>query len=285
MRVAVCTAGCLRSWKSVFHLHTEFFQEVLPRLLEQSVEVDWFYFIWNFNSISPCFVQSKLDGKRNELFTELTIPLSDTELYDFRDRCLNERSGVQEFKVGTVVESFEARNRYGEVLHADGSQQYGKSKVSGMRLAYEKEHGFEYDIVFGSRFDLQFNIYRLLVGAGDIIPEEGVIKSGGRSGEISDIFYWAKSKDFTIMENQFNFATSEEGKEYYQDMEGCFPEHRKRHYLENYCKFRIDGCNSIREEDVTDGVEVILNVDHARQLWEQLNRGVSLNRCNKIRIV
>lgn len=277
MRVAVCTAGCLRSWKSVFDSQTEFFQETLPKLLGQNVEVDWFYFIWNFNSISPCFVQSKLGGKRNELFTELTIPLSDTELYEFRDRCLNERSGVQQFKVGTAVESFKARNKYGEILHADGSQQYGKGRASDIRLAYEKEHGFEYDLVFGSRFDLQFNIYELTVDAGDIIPErEGVIKSAGIDGQISDIFYWAKSKDFTIMENQFNFATSREGKEYYQDMKGYFPEHRKTYYLEKYCRFRIDGCDSIREDSVTEGVEVILNTDHARQLWKQLNRRISL---------
>lgn len=278
MKIAVCIAGCLRSWKSVFDSQTEFFQETLPKLLGQDVEVDWFYFIWNFNSISPCFTQDRMKGKRNELFTELTIPLTDVELYEFRDRCLKERTGVQKFKVGTVIESFEARNNYGEVLHADGSQQYGKGMVSDMRLLYEREHRFEYDIVFGSRFDLEFFTYSLLGGAEDIIPEVGVLKtvSIGKHGEVGDLLYWSKSREFTLVEGQFKFATSKKGKDYCQEMKGYFPEYRKKHYVESYCNLQVERCKSIREDSKKEGTVIYLNVEHAEFLWEQLNRKISL---------
>lgn len=276
MRIAVCVAGCLRGYKKVFEHQTHFFQKTLPIVLGQDLEIDWFYFIWNFNSISPCYTQMA-SGERNELFTELTIPVSRGQILYYKNLCLRERKGYQEFKVGTIAESFKARNDYRMWNHADGSQQYGKMKVSQMRKEYEDRNNFTYDMVFGMRFDLGFRIvkeYRVK-NLSDIVPEPGKVKSVhfGRTQEMSDIFYWARSEEFTLMENMYNFVIGggEEGKEYCDKVGGCFPEYRKKLYVEEYCNLVPESNGYIFEDGDIAHNNVYLELEFMEDLWKKIN--------------
>jgi hypothetical protein len=192
IRIAVCIAGqprtwerCVESWKSLFSRF-------------ENAQVDYFYHMWDFNSLPQILNDFTPQPVGREDFERLHAHL------------LPKKHVIENHaKSMKVIEDIrQAGERYnisgGTPVHWSGSQFYSSMRASHLKREYEIEQGFQYDLCFKLRTDLYFGefaidqmiaefeyprantIYSCHNGPADVFPFY----------RIGDIYYYSDSNTF-----------------------------------------------------------------------------------------
>jgi hypothetical protein len=144
MRIAVCISGQPRTWKKCY----ETWFDLLSRF---GNEVDYFYHLWNFNSMPP------------RLGEEAIQPVTTEELDEFHNTINPKKFMIEDYN--TSIKSREdiwiTGKDYplsgGTVVYWTASQFYSHMRAAHLKRQYEIENNFEYDICFRMRTDLFFS--------------------------------------------------------------------------------------------------------------------------------
>lgn len=192
VKIAVCLNGQPRTWQhcvdSWFNLFSRF----------EDTEVDYFYHLWDFNSL-PQIVNDS---------TPQTV--TDLEFQNLYSKLLPKKHAIENYdKSMKVIEDIkQAGDRYtisgGTPVPWSGSQFYSAMRAAHFKREYEIEQGFQYDICFKLRSDLYFSDAAIDNFIGEFeYPQPNTIYSchNGPADvfpwfRIGDIFYYSDSNTF-----------------------------------------------------------------------------------------
>jgi hypothetical protein len=192
VNIAVCIAGQPRTWERCIDSWVNLFSRF------EDANVDYFYHLWDFNSL-PQIV--------NDL-TPQTV--SSDEFQRLHDKLLPKKHLIEDHaKSMKVMQDIKlAGERYnisgGTPVHWSGSQFYSAMQAAHLKRSYEIEQGFQYDICFRLRTDLYFGEFAIDNFINEFeMPEPNTIYSchNGPADvfpwfRIGDIFYYADSNTF-----------------------------------------------------------------------------------------
>lgn len=164
------------------------------------IEIDYFVHTWNYNSATAGHLKQK---KTQKLLTK-------SELDEFKNIVKPKKILIEDKKVSY------SKIRWSQddmpLLGYARSMLYGMSKVTELKTQYEKENNFEYDVCVRIRPDLFFDELGKNAALWSFnIPRDNFIHTVhcGYDGEFpyfyaGDIFYYASSKTFDIINDFYN---------------------------------------------------------------------------------
>jgi len=192
VRIAVCLNGQPRTWESC----VESWKQLFSRFAD--AEVDFFYHLWDFNSLPQILNDLTPQRVSEEEFQRLNEHLRPKKcLIEGYDKSMKVMEDIR--RAGEVYSI-----SGGTPVHWSGSQFYSAMRATQLKKEYEVEQGFRYDICFKLRTDLYFNeeSIDLFINSFEY-PEFNTIHSchNGRADgfpffRIGDIFYYADSNTF-----------------------------------------------------------------------------------------
>jgi len=222
MKVAICISGQLRSWEDCYESWIKLVDNIKnhPNFIGKNVEFDYFFHIWDFNTIPE--LQWTEHYKKIGNVKKLT-PVSQDEI----QKVINIFNPKKYLIQGEDV-SFSREKITDEIttsLTADKipikthicwttSQLYSIMRCAFLKREYEVENNFEYDVCVRMRFDLLFNDKNIMYLTNDFvkpIKEKTIYACHCYNIEyfphnaVGDIFYYSDSQTYDIITQLYDF--------------------------------------------------------------------------------
>ena len=142
-RIAVCISGQTRTYKQCLENFKKYI-DTINRDREIPIVIDYFYHTWDVNMWVLSAYEKEIRDVRNNPLEKVVVDI------DYIASILN----VKDYK----IESFDEFNKNTDIVTYWNPLFYSMYECNKLKIKYETENGFKYDMVIKSRFDLIFNL-------------------------------------------------------------------------------------------------------------------------------
>jgi len=218
MKIAVCFSGQLRSWRECSESLALFFDEIKnePRF-NGEVEIDFFVHTWDVETLPPhVWHTPKVDPYRA---MNHRIPVVEGEIADMLTFLSPKKYVIDNLTVNDTRLDFlnNESKKYGNeisVLGWTGPHLYGVMRSGQLKLDYEIENNFQYDVCMKLRFDMRINTWdkRQIIENITLPLKDKTIYSIHSYNldkfpfdNIGDIFYMSDSDTYNILSTFYNW--------------------------------------------------------------------------------
>jgi hypothetical protein len=222
MKVAVCISGQLRSWEDCYKTWIKLFDTIKnhPDVIGKNVEFDYFFHIWDFNTI-PEFIWREKYKKLG--YVKKITPVSKEEIQQIIDIFNPKKYLIQDKDVSLSREKITddkatslTSNKIPIKSHISWttSQLYSIMRCAFLKREYEVENNFEYDVCIRMRFDLSFDDNNIMLLTDDFvkpIKERTIYACHCHNldffphNAIGDIFYYSDSQTYDVITQLYDF--------------------------------------------------------------------------------
>jgi hypothetical protein len=216
MKIAVCFSGQLRTWKKCHSTWKSLIDQVKshPKYEDETFEIDCFIHTWDFNT-KPMSIVSSINYEP-ETIDELDIKKIKRLLKP--KKIIVENLDKSTTRIGEMNKNaikHRPHNIQGSVISWAGSTLYSMMRSSQLKLDYEIENNFKYDVCVKMRFDGSFDQYYIEIFMKDFNPplkNKTIYSMHSKNVThypfelVGDIFFYSDSETFDVICSMYNLV-------------------------------------------------------------------------------
>ena len=217
MKIAVCISGQIRTWKECYENWMLLFNTIKqhPRFIDKNVEIDFFIHTWNVNTVPPHMWEEykSIDMLNVRLF------ISKEELDDVINKISPKKYMIDFIDINNTRTKFmndqaKKYNNVNSLIAWSAPQLYSLMRCGQLKLNYEIENNFQYDVCMKMRFDMMFDVkeFYTIINYLDSPLNENTIYSMHSDNThnfpydiVGDIFFMSDSDTYNILSSFYNW--------------------------------------------------------------------------------
>ena len=222
MKVAICISGQLRTWEHCYQSWIKLVDKIKnhPSFIGKNVEFDYFFHIWDFNTIPNIIWWEKYEKLGNVKTTTL-VPQEEIEkvinIFNPKKYLIEGQVvSLSREKITDEITTSLTANKIPIKTHVSWttSQLYSIMRCAFLKREYEIENNFEYDACVRMRFDLSFDDANITYLTNDFvkpIKEKTIYACHCYNinrfphNAVGDIFYYSDSQTYDIITQLYDF--------------------------------------------------------------------------------
>jgi hypothetical protein len=222
MKVAVCISGQLRSWEDCYKTWIKLFDTIKnhPNFIDKDVEFDYFFHIWDFNTIPELqwrekykklgYVRKVTSVSIEEIQEIINIFKPKKYLIQDKDVSFSREKITDDICTSLTIDKIPIKSH----ISWTTSQLYSIMRCAFLKREYEIENNFEYDVCVRMRFDLSFDDNNIMLLTDDFvkpIKERTIYACHCHNldffphNAIGDIFYYSDSQTYDVITQLYDF--------------------------------------------------------------------------------